>query len=169
MTPDRIQNSIYIAERDECPWVRPKDFRGIELPRPVVLVNGAYDLLHSGHMKVLFRARRKAGIGTVIVALDSDIRCGRKLGRPIQSFIERATTLSYMPIDYIVEIDSDADMLEVIRGSKVDLRVQGSDYRGKPTKYPWVPRSFVAGVGKTGLRMGMSTTKLIERICSKNK
>lgn len=165
MIPDRIQNCYYVAERDEVPWVRPKEFRDIELPRPVVLVNGGFDLLHSGHMKVLFRARRHAAAGTLIVALDSDERMRRKgAERPILTFVERATALGFMPVDYISEIETDQDMLDLIRAAKVDLRCQGPEYRKMPSKYPWVKKAYISGVGKTGKRLGMSTTKIIDRV-----
>ena len=42
MKPDRLTNFTYISERDELPWLRPEDFRDIELERPVVLINGAF-------------------------------------------------------------------------------------------------------------------------------
>lgn len=161
--PDRIRNFTYVAERDELPWLRPEDFRGMNLPHPVVLINGAFDLLHSGHWKIITRARRKAG--TLVVALDSDSRVARKdPRRPIQTFIERATMLGYTPVDYLVEIDSDRDMYSLVCSLKPDLRVQGPEYRGVDSKYPWVPKAYVSGLGRTGKRIGMATSKIIERI-----
>jgi cytidyltransferase-like protein len=163
MVPDRISNFTYISERDELPWLRPEDFRDLEMVHPIILINGGFDILHSGHFKVISRARRKAG--TLICALDSDERCARKdPRRPIQTFVERATTLAYTPIDYLCEINSDKDMLALIRAAKPDLRVQGSDYRHTDSKYPWVPKAFVSGVTRSGERIGASTTKLISRI-----
>lgn len=163
MKPDRLTNFTYISERDELPWLRPEDFRDIELERPVVLINGAFDLLHSGHWKIITRARRKSG--TLICALDSDSRVSRKdPRRPIQTYIERATMLGYTPIDYLCEIENDKDMLALVRACRPDLRVQGPEYRRVDSKYPWIPKAFVSGLGRTGARIGASTTKLIERI-----
>lgn len=162
MSPDRITNFSYISERDELPWLRPEDFKDLDMPGPVVLINGAFDLLHSGHWKVITRARRKAG--TLIVALDSDQRVSRKDPlRPIQTFIERATMLAYTPVDYLCEIDTDQDMYNLIRTARPDLRVQGPEYR-TGSKYPWVPKAFVSGLNRTGNRVGMSTSKIIDRI-----
>jgi cytidyltransferase-like protein len=161
--PARIQNYYIARERpdEELPWVRPADLAKLELPRPVVVVNGAFDLLHAGHMKVIFAARKRAG--TVIVALDSDTRCARKgADRPILRFPERARALEFMPVDYIVEIDSDRDMARLFAAVRPDLRVQGFEYRGKPTKFPGIPKCFV--------RVGaMSTSKIINRICQTHK
>ena len=162
MIPDRIRNFHYIEERDELPWVRPEDFKKFELTHPVVLINGAFDLLHSGHWKCISRARRNAG--TLICALDSDVRVARKDSRrPIQTYIERATMLAYTPIDYLVEIGSDKDMLALIRATRPDLRVQGPEYRTE-TKYPWVPKAIVSGLNRQGERMGMSTSEIVRRV-----
>ena len=163
MTPDRIRNFTYISERDELPWLRPEDFKDLDLEHPIVLINGAFDLLHSGHWKIIQRARRNAA--TLVCALDSDARVALKNPRrPIQTYIERATMLGYTPVDYLVEIDSDRDMYSLIRSLKPDLRVQGPEYRRAESKYPWVAKAFVSGLGKTGVRIGMSTTKIIDRI-----
>lgn len=163
MTPDRIRNFRYIVERDELPWLRPGDFKQLELERPIILINGAFDLLHSGHWKIIHRARRNAR--TLVCALDSDLRVSRKdPRRPIQTYIERATMLGYSPIDYLCEIDTDRDMYHLISTLKPDLRVQGPEYRNVDSKYPWVPKVYVSGLNKSGERMGMATSKIIERI-----
>lgn len=161
--PARLTNFIYVSERDELPWLRPEDFRDLDLPRPVVLINGAFDLLHSGHWKLISRARQKAG--TLICALDSDERVSRKdPRRPIQTYIERATMLGYTPVDYLCEIETDRDIYSLIRATRPDLRVQGPEYRNAPSKYPWVPKAYVSGLGRTGDRIGMATSKIISRI-----
>jgi cytidyltransferase-like protein len=163
MTTERHTNFTYISQRDELPWLRPEEFRDLDLPHPVVLINGAFDILHSGHWKLITRARRKAA--TLICALDSDDRVARKdPNRPIQTFIERATMLGYTPIDYLCEIETDRDMLNLIRSTLPDLRVQGPEYKLVDSKYPWVQKFHVSGLGRTGARIGMSTTKIINRI-----
>jgi cytidyltransferase-like protein len=163
MQPDRLTNFTYVSERDELPWLRSEEFCDIELAHPIVLINGCFDLLHSGHWKLITRARRKAA--TLVCALDSDIRAARKdPRRPIQTFIERATMLGYTPIDYLCEIETDQDMYSLIRTLKPDLRCQGPEYRRVDSKYPWVPKAYVSGLGRTGKRIGMSTTKIIDRV-----
>ena len=163
MQPDRIKNFVYIEERDELPWLRPTDFKSLELTHPVVLINGCFDLLHSGHWKLITRARRNAG--TLVCALDSDVRAARKdPKRPIQTFIERATMLAYTPIDYICEIDTDKDMYSLVCSLKPDLRCQGADYSKEKSKYPWIPKAFISGLNRKGERIGMSTSEIVKRV-----
>jgi len=153
MPRDRIARTL---RHDEVPWVRAADLKDRYLPRPVVLVNGAFDVLHSGHMKVLFHARRQGR--TVVVAMDSDARVAKsKVGRPIQTWVERATTMNYMPVDYVVEIGSQRDMTNLIRAIQPNLRVQGGDHSSAPSHYPDVPKMFVRGTG-------MRTSKIVARI-----
>lgn len=154
----RFDNFYFHRERntDEVEWLRPTAFSGMTLRSPVVLINGAFDILHAPHMRMIFAARHKAG--TLICALDSDEKVAKAKGpeRPILSFIERATCLNYMPVDFIVEIRNEKDMRDLMEIVKPDLRVQGADYRDKPSRYT---------AEKMLVREGaMHTTELVDRI-----
>lgn len=141
---------------DDVEWVRPKDFAKLTLRSPVVILNGSFDLLHVSHMRMIFAARKKAG--TLICALDEDTKIQKEKGplRPILTFVERASALNYMPIDYICPIRTKSDMADLIRASKPDLRVQGQDYKDRPSRFK-VPKMLV----REG---GLHTTAIIERI-----
>ena len=149
-------------ESDELPWVRIGGLSKLELPRPIVLINGAFDLLHASHMRLIAEARTRGE--TLVCALDSDDRVKASKGpsRPIMSFIERATTLGYMPIDYLVEIDSDREFLLLLQAIRPDLRVQGDDYRRHTSKYPEFRKLFVRD-------SGLRTSAIIERILNASK
>jgi cytidyltransferase-like protein len=129
-----------------------------------VVINGAFDLLHVGHMRLIFQAREMAGNkGTLVCALDSDRRIrDSKKGRPILTWVERATALSYMPIDYLIEIDSDEEMKNFLNKSRPNLRVQGGEYVDKASKYPWLKKAYVRSEG-------MHTSVIIERILKQCK
>jgi cytidyltransferase-like protein len=124
----------------------------------VVLVNGAFDLLHTGHMRLLFAARAQGA--TLVVALDTDEKIHREKGptRPFQSFAERAAALNYMPVDLIVPVDSRRDMDRVV--ACAHLRVQSDEYLNRPSRYPAVPKLFVRN-SRT------HTTALAERVAQK--
>lgn len=156
-----LRNWYWAINRDpsDLDWVRADSFEGLELPRPVVLVNGVFDILHSGHMKVLSFARERAGVrGTLVCAMDSDrlVREQKGADRPVLNWIERATALGYMPIDFLVEVDSTAEMIRLVKGLRPDLRVQGGDYVDGATRFPWLRKMFV----QTG---GMRTSEIIRR------
>lgn len=138
-------------------WVRPSDFGELALIRPVCLVNGAFDLLHTGHLKLLRTARERCA--TLVVGLDSDmkIRNEKGDGRPIMSFVERAVNLDYLGINYISEIDSLEDMLALLTSLQPDFRILGEDH-SKTTRFPSIPRFFIPRTPT-----GPSTTDLIAR------
>lgn len=146
-----------IRPEEELPWIRVPETK-LGLKHPVVLVNGAFDILHSGHLKMLAIAHTKAKGGTLVCAMDSDerIRAAKGAGRPIMTWVERATALQYTDVDYLVEIGTDADMAQLIAMIEPDLRIQGSEYADVQTKYPGVEKLFV-------LRRGMSTSEIIRR------
>lgn len=123
------------------PWVRPEELAHVPLRGPVIACNGAFDLLHSGHMRLLFAAAKQGP--TVVVGLDTDekLRAEKGPGRPFLSFSERAAALNFMPVSLIVPISSREDMDLLMQW--VDLRVQGDEYLGKPSRYPQIPKLLV--------------------------
>lgn len=133
----RFKNYFFFRDREleEVPWYRPQSDELLELPRPIVLLNGAFDILHTPHMRMIFSAKSKAA--SVVIALDSDKRIKLAKGpeRPILSFTERAAALNYMPCSAIIEIDNEADMHKLIKWLKPDLRVQGADYKDKQSRF----------------------------------
>jgi bifunctional ADP-heptose synthase (sugar kinase/adenylyltransferase) len=159
---EHIISKWRMSEKQEIPWVRTSDLEDMDLPRPVVLINGAFDVLSSGHMKIICVA--KAHGASVVCGLDGDekIRLSKGEGRPILNWVERAVTLNYMPIDYIVEINTTHDMTQLIAAIDPDYRVQGSEYKNVPTRYPWIPKIYVKDTG-------VHTSVVVERILKANE
>ncbi len=143
---------------EEVPWVRTAELAKLDLPRPIAIVNGAFDLLHSGHMKIIYQARRRAS--SVIVAIDADARVARKgNGRPVQTVVERIGSLNFMPVDFVVEIHSDSEMRRLMETIRPDLRVQGMQYKGAPTKFPDVVSATAVASRKSPHRSSSSRTR----------
>jgi bifunctional ADP-heptose synthase (sugar kinase/adenylyltransferase) len=112
-------------------------------------------------MKLIFAARDRAGAaGTIVVAMDSDQMVKDKKGasRPILSWIERAKYFEYMPVDYLVEIEKDKDLKDLIKYLKPDLRVKGGDQEGEPSRFD-IPCMYVRD-------WGLHSSTIIERISS---
>lgn len=144
---------------EEVEWARIEDLATLELPRPIVVVNGCFDILHSGHMKVLWAARERAGVrGTVVVAMDSDRRIQELKGggHPVQSWVERTTNMNYMPIDLLVEFDTVEDLQRILAYLDPTVRIAGADYLEHVSASPGIPKAFV----RDG---GMRTSTIIKR------
>jgi bifunctional ADP-heptose synthase (sugar kinase/adenylyltransferase) len=139
--------------------MRVEGLAKVKLPRPIILVTGAFDLMHVGHMRLLFMARDRAGVdGTVICAMNSDnsVTASKGAGRPIMTWVERASTMAYMPIDVLVEFDSEAELRKLTSLVEPDLQICGPDYMNQPT---------TAGVPVACIReASIRTSTLIDRI-----
>ena len=84
--------------------------------------------------------------------------------RPIVPFMHRAKAVSYMGVDYVVEISDDTEFLELVAVVKPDVRVLSDEYRDRPdrpTRPSRIPR--VPVVWGPRIPGSPSTTELIER------
>jgi rfaE bifunctional protein nucleotidyltransferase chain/domain len=98
--------------------------RGIE----VVLVNGAFDVLHVGHIRYLTAARALGDRLVAAVNSDRSVRAGKGERRPIIPEGERVEILSHLwMVDRICLFDSltVAPVLERLRPS---VHAKGTDY-----------------------------------------
>ena len=92
-----------------------------------VVVNGTFDILHPGHIRLLNFAK---SIGSyLIVAIDTDERVQKLKGpkRPINDQLTRQFMLQNIKsVDEVVLFNSDAELLQLI--TQCDIMVKGSDY-----------------------------------------
>lgn len=96
--------------------------------KKVVFTNGVFDIIHSGHVDYLIKAKALGDI--LIVGLNSDSSVKRIKGekRPIISQNERAYVLSSLkPVDYVVPFEEDTP-LELIKALIPDVLVKGADW-----------------------------------------
>src|ERR1043166_3956526 len=93
----------------------------------VVLCHGTFDLMHTGHIRHLQRARTEGDVLVVTVTADAHVNKGP--GRPVFSQELRAETLAALAcVDYVA-ISHAPTSIEVINTLKPDVYVKGSDYR----------------------------------------
>jgi len=134
--------------------------RGLE----VVLVNGAFDVLHVGHLRYLAAARELGD--RLVAAVNSDISVQFSKGalRPIMPEIERVEILSHLwMVDRICLFDSET-VAPVLERLKPQIHAKGTDYTVET-----VPeREIVAAYGGRTVICGdpkdHATTDLIEII-----
>ncbi len=130
----------------------------------VVFANGAFDLLHAGHVRYLEAARREGDWLVVAVNSDASVARAKGEGRPVVPAAERAEIVAALGcVDAVVvfEEDTPAALLADIRP---DVHAKGTDYTSDS-----VPeRDVVAGYGGRTVIVGdpkdHATTGLIERI-----
>lgn len=121
MKPD----SSKILSRDEL-HQRVAEWRAAG--QKITLANGAFDLLHVGHVRYL-RAAKGLG-GCLVVALNSDdsVRKLKGEGRPLMPAEERAEILAALAdVDALV-IFSEPDVRALVREIRPDFHAKGTDY-----------------------------------------
>lgn len=94
----------------------------------IVFTNGVFDLIHSGHVDYLVKAKKLGDV--LIVGLNSDESVKRIKGdkRPILKQEERAFILSNLkPVDYVVLFDEDTPE-KLIHELIPDVLVKGADW-----------------------------------------
>jgi len=99
-----------------------------------VVVNGTFDIIHLGHLKLLEYARNLPN-SYVLVLTDSDSRIKKLKGkdRPINTEYERCSLLFALKyVDRVETFDTDQELIDLIKGFEPDVMIKGSDYQGQP-------------------------------------
>lgn len=100
-----------------------------QLPRPIVLTNGVFDILHRGHVTVLAQARALGA--SLVVAVNTDAstkRLGKGKDRPINPCDDRMALLAALESVSLVVPFEENTALEVVRQARPDVYVKGGDY-----------------------------------------
>lgn len=100
-----------------------------QLPKPVVLTNGVFDILHRGHVTYLAQARELGASLVVAVNTDASVkRLGKGDDRPINTCEDRMAILAALEaVSMVVPFDEDT-ALEVVQQARPDIYVKGGDY-----------------------------------------
>jgi rfaE bifunctional protein nucleotidyltransferase chain/domain len=134
--------------------------------RRVVLTNGVFDLLHTGH---LYSLRAAAALGDALfVAINADASVRQLKGptRPVQSEAERAYALGALEFVTGIVIFGEPRLTAEIRALRPDVYCKAGDYTLET-----LDPGERAALEDVGARIqflpflpGFSTTKLIARI-----
>jgi D-beta-D-heptose 7-phosphate kinase/D-beta-D-heptose 1-phosphate adenosyltransferase len=96
-----------------------------------VWVNGTFDVVHIGHIRLLQYAK---SFGNLRVGLDTDLRVKRLKGkeRPYNNLEDRIEFLKSIKwVDDIVTFSTDEELVNQIKIYSPDIMVIGGDYRNK--------------------------------------
>ena len=130
----------------------------------VAFANGCFDVLHSGHLRLLEEAGSRAD--RLVVAINSDASVRRLKGpaRPLVPESERAETLLALEaVDRVIRYDEETP-LALIRLLLPDVLVKGADWPLDRI----VGRAEVEAAGGEVVRVELvpdrSTTRLVEQL-----
>jgi rfaE bifunctional protein nucleotidyltransferase chain/domain len=146
-----------VAAKDEIDRLKARGKR-------VVFTNGCFDILHPGHARYLWKARRLGDY--LIVALNSDrsVRAIKGPGRPVLGQEARSELLAALgAVDAVVIFDED-DPLRVIQQLVPDVLVKGGDWPEEEIIGADVVKRAGGEVHRIPFVTGHSTSSIIERI-----
>lgn len=103
--------------------------RVAQLPKPVVLTNGVFDILHRGHVTYLAQAREQGASLVVAVNTDASVkRLGKGDDRPVNTCDDRMAILAALEsVSLVVPFEEDT-ALEVVQEARPEVYVKGGDY-----------------------------------------
>ena len=94
----------------------------------ITLANGAFDLLHVGHVRYLHGAKALGGKLVVAINSDESVRTLKGEGRPVMPENERAEIVAALAdVDAIV-VFPELDVRAIIREIRPDIQAKGTDY-----------------------------------------
>ena len=100
------------------------------LPRPLVMTNGVFDILHRGHVHYLAQARKLGASLVVAVNTDASVkRLGKGDDRPINTCEDRMAVLAALrAVDLVLPFDEDTALQAVLQVHP-EIYVKGGDYQ----------------------------------------
>ncbi len=135
----------------------------------IVFTNGCFDLLHPGHISLLYRARALGD--RLVVGLNTDASVRRLKGpqRPILAEQDRAAILGALAcVDLVVHFDEDTPMA-LITALQPHILVKGSDYKPDEVVGKAAVEAYGGCIKLVDLVQGYSTTRLAEKVISGSK
>jgi len=133
--------------------------------KKIVFTNGVFDILHTGHIDYLSKARDLGNFLVVGLNTDSSVkRLNKGPERPINNEVARATVLGALEcVDAIILFNDDTPY-ELIKSIQPDILVKGSDYAIEKIVGYDIVMAKGGEVKTIQLSEGFSTTNIIKRI-----
>lgn len=138
----------------------------VDQGKKLVLTNGCFDLLHTGHVRYLQQARDLGDALLVAVNSDLSVRDLKGTERPLNHQLDRAEILAALRcVDYVSIFEGNR-VTEVIRTLRPAIYAKGGDYTMETLDRE--ERAALEEVG-TEIRLlslvpGKSTTSLLEKV-----
>jgi rfaE bifunctional protein nucleotidyltransferase chain/domain len=132
--------------------------------KTIVFANGAFDLLHVGHVRYLQAAASEGDWLVVGINSDRSVRALKGDGRPILPESERVEIVSALAcVDAVVLFDEDSPG-SLLRDLKPDVHAKGTDYTAASVPEREVVASYGGRTAIVGDPKDHATTDLLARI-----
>ncbi len=164
----RLSTPLFWSEESRKKWIFPEQLEEkVAMIREdnvtIATLNGSFDLLHAGHLQIIFEASQQADI--LIVALNSDasIQAYKDPFRPIISLehrLEMMTALAF--VDYVTWFE-ETTPLAVLEKIRPDVHVNGVEY-GRECVESALVKKHGGRLHLVEIIEGLSTSAIVSKI-----
>ncbi len=133
----------------------------------IATLNGSFDLLHAGHLHIIYEASKQADVLLVALNSDESIKRYKSAKRPIIGLKDRLqmmSALSFVTNVTWFEEDDPRNLLEIVQP---DVHVNGQDW-GSNCIEAEVVKKYGGKLHIVSLVPGLSTSKVLDRIREAN-
>ncbi|MEI6531274.1 MAG: adenylyltransferase/cytidyltransferase family protein [Chlamydiota bacterium] len=133
--------------------------------KTLATLNGSFDLMHAGHLEIIYAASLKADILLVALNSDASIQQYKSPQRPIVTLEYRLRLMSALAfVDFVTWFD-ETDPCKLLRTVRPDVHVNGADW-GSDCIEASTLKEIGARLEIIPLVEGLSTSSLIQKIKS---
>jgi rfaE bifunctional protein nucleotidyltransferase chain/domain len=132
--------------------------------KKIVFTNGCFDIIHTGHIDYLEKAKNFGDYLVVGLNSDNSVKSIKGNTRPVNNELDRAKVLSALrPVDVVV-IFNEQTPVQLIKIVNPDIHVKGGDYKADDLPEKNVLDEIGAKIEIIPYLEGYSTTKIINKI-----
>lgn len=131
--------------------------------RTIATTNGAFDLLHSGHLQIIYEASQQADL--LIVALNSDlsIQKHKHTSRPIIPLQHRLKIVSALEFVSFVTWFDETDPIALLNIIQPNVHINGREY-GENCIEADIVKKYGGRIHIVDIVPDLSTSKIIDKI-----
>lgn len=152
----------------ETKWIDPKNLvskvEKIKAQgKTIATLNGSFDLLHAGHLHIIYEASLQGDVLIVALNTDASIQKYKSPKRPIVSLAYRARMMAALGFVSFVTCFDETDPRDILSKIRPHVHVNGAEY-GAECIEAEVVKSHGGQIHIVPLVPGLSTSNLIKKI-----
>lgn len=129
----------------------------------IATLNGSFDLLHAGHLEMIYEASQQADVLILALNTDRSIQAYKSPLRPIVPLEFRIKMVAALEmVDYVTWFD-ETDPRQILSCIQPDVHVNGAEY-GENCVEAEVVRAHGGRIHIVALVPGLSTSEIIKKI-----
>ncbi|MCE5293830.1 MAG: adenylyltransferase/cytidyltransferase family protein [Chlamydiales bacterium] len=149
-------------------WIDPANIEAkvLELKsqnKRIVTINGSFDLMHAGHLYIIYEAKKQGDILIVALNTDSSIKRYKSPTRPLVTLKYRLELMSALEfVDYVTWFD-ETDPRILLSKIRPDIHANGIEY-GENCIEAETVKQYGGKIHLVDRIDGLATTDLINKI-----